>query len=109
MRAEAGQPRAGELAARDRLSAVVTVAAPAGFVLFERVAIEQSLARRFAEQVSKGPERVAVKVGPSHLTYAALDRQANRVAHAILARGLRPSPVAVVVAQGLSVIPSSAS
>ncbi len=106
MRAQAGQARAGELAARDRLSAVVTVAAPAGFVPFERIAIEQSLARRFAEQASKGPERVAVKVGPSHLTYAALDRQANRVAHAILARGLRPSPVAVVVAQGLSVIPA---
>jgi amino acid adenylation domain-containing protein len=84
---------------------VVTIAAPQGFVPFERLAIEQSLARRFAEQVSKGPERVAVKVGSSSLTYAALDRQANRVAHAILARGLGPSPVAVVVAQD-SVIPA---
>jgi len=101
-----GQARAGEFAARDRLSAVVTIAAPESFVPFERIAIEQSLARRFAEQVSKGPERVAVKVGTSRLTYAALDRQANRVAHAILARGHRPSPVAVVVAQGLSVIPA---
>jgi amino acid adenylation domain-containing protein len=85
---------------------VVTIAAPEGFVPFERIAIEQSLARRFAEQVSKGPERVAVKVGLSSLTYAALDRQANRMAHAILAQGLRPSPIAVVVAQGLSVIPA---
>jgi amino acid adenylation domain-containing protein len=97
---------AADSAARDRLSAVVTIVAPEGFVPFERSAIEQSLARRFAEQVIKGPTRLAVKVGSSCLTYAELDRRSDRVAHAILARGLRPEPVAVVVDQGLAVIPA---
>lgn len=85
---------------------MVTIAAPEGFAPFARVAIEQSITQRFAEQVIKGAERLAVKVGSSCLTYAELDQQSNRVAHAILARGLRPEPVAVVVDQGLSVIPA---
>ena len=80
-----GQARAGEPAARDRLSAVVTIVAPEGFVPFERIAIEQSLARRFAEQVSKGPDRVAVKVGSSSLTYAALDSMIKQMLRARLA------------------------
>jgi amino acid adenylation domain-containing protein len=85
---------------------VVAIVAPEEFVPFERAAVEQSLVRRFADQVTNGPERVAVKTGVSHLTYAELDRYANRIAHAILARGRRPEPVAVVVDQGLSVVPA---
>src|SRR5262249_23263623 len=105
-RVRVGQARVEELAARDRLSAVIAIAAPEEFVPFERAAVEQSLVRRFADQVTNGPGRFAVKAGASHLTYAELDRYANRVAHAILARGRRPEPVAVIVHQGLSVIPA---
>ena len=36
------------------------------------------------------PERVALVCGERRLTYAALDERANRVAHALLARGIGP-------------------
>jgi len=85
---------------------VVAIVAPEEFVPFERTAVEQSLVRRFADQVTNGPQRFAVKVGASHLTYAELDRFTNRIAHAILGGGRRPEPIAVVVDQGLSVIPA---
>lgn len=76
-----------------------------GFVPFERAAIEQSIPRRFAEQVAAGPDQIAVKFGPGALTYAQLDERANRVAHAVLAAcGDRPEPVACVIEQGLSLI-----
>ena len=77
-----------------------------GFVPFERAAIEQSIPRRFAQQVAAGPDRLAVKFRSTSLTYAELDRRADRVARAILARGIRAEPVAVVVEQGLSLLPA---
>jgi amino acid adenylation domain-containing protein len=49
-----------------------------------------SLCAVFAEQVLRHPERVAVTAGPHGLTYAELDRVAARVAHGLLARGVRP-------------------
>jgi len=85
---------------------VITTVAAEGFVPFERAAIEQSLVQRFAEQVIEAPGRIAVKAGAASLTYTELDRQADRVAHAILSRGRRTEPVAVVLDQGLSVIPA---
>jgi amino acid adenylation domain-containing protein len=77
-----------------------------GFVPFERAAIEQSIPRRFAQQVAAGPDRLAVRFGSTSLTYAELDRWANRVARAILARGNRAEPAAVVVEQGRSLLPA---
>ncbi len=77
-----------------------------GFVPFERAAIEQSIPRRFAQQVAAGPDRLAVKLRSASLTYAELDRRADLVARAILARGIRAEPVAVVVEQGLSLLPA---
>jgi len=85
---------------------VLAIDVPEGFVPFARSAIEQSIARRFAEQVARGPERPAVKAGSKRLTYTELDRLSNRVAHAILARGRRPEPVVIVVDEGLAVIPA---
>jgi amino acid adenylation domain-containing protein len=83
---------------------VITLAPGAGFAPFERAAIEQGIPRRFAEQVAAGPDRLAVKFGSDALTYAGLDARANRVAHAIRARGARPDPVALVIDQGPSLI-----
>ncbi|MFI5373091.1 MAG: AMP-binding protein [Candidatus Rokuibacteriota bacterium] len=77
-----------------------------GFVPFERAAIEQSIPRRFAQQVAAGPDRLAVKLRSASLTYAELDRRADLVARAIRARGIRAEPVAVVVEQGLSLLPA---
>ena len=75
------------------------------FVWFERVALEQSIPRRFAQQVAAGPDRIAVAMGADTLTYAQLDARANRVAHAVLAaRGDRSEPVACVVEQGPALI-----
>ena len=85
---------------------MVRISPGEGFVPFERTAIEQSIPRRFARQVAAGPDRLAVKFRSASLTYAELDRRANQVARAILARGTRPEPVAVVVDQGLSLMPA---
>ncbi|MEV7425063.1 amino acid adenylation domain-containing protein [Streptomyces sp. NPDC091212] len=48
---------------------------------------------RFREQVRVRPDAPAVVGGGTELTYAALDRRANRLAHALIARGVRPGQV----------------
>ncbi len=83
---------------------MITLSPAEGFVPFDRASIEQSIAQRFARQVAADPDRLAVEFGPGSLTYAELDRWANQVAHAVLARGVRPDPVALVIDQGLSLI-----
>ena len=55
------------------------------FTEFRKEDIEQSIPDRFEQQVRKYPDRLAVVNGDSHLTYNTLNRQANRVAHAVLA------------------------
>ncbi|MBO4206241.1 non-ribosomal peptide synthetase [Micromonospora echinofusca] len=49
-----------------------------------------NLVDRFAEQVRRHPDRIAVADEDERLDYATLDRRANRVAHALIARGVRP-------------------
>jgi len=83
---------------------VVAIPELSGFVPFERAALEQTIARRFAEQVGRFPERPAVKVGSSCLTYAELDRRSSRIASAILARGRRSEPVATMIDQGVAAV-----
>ncbi|MEU5517314.1 amino acid adenylation domain-containing protein [Streptomyces griseoaurantiacus] len=46
------------------------------------------LLARFEEWVRTAPEATAVVAGDRSLTYAALDRRANRLAHALIARGV---------------------
>src|ERR1035441_7471859 len=46
---------------------------------------EQSIPQRFEQQVTRHPDRIAVKGREHSLTYDALNRWANRVARAILA------------------------
>ncbi|WP_425273349.1 amino acid adenylation domain-containing protein, partial [Pseudomonas petroselini] len=43
-----------------------------------------------ADRAGETPEAVAVKFGEQQLTYGELDRQANRLAHALIARGVGP-------------------
>ena len=57
----------------------------ARFRRFEKEETEQSIAERFEKQVRKYPERLACKTANHTLTYEALNRAANRVAHSILA------------------------
>lgn len=43
-----------------------------------------------AAQVAKAPERIALSSGDERWTYAELDARANRIAHALVERGVRP-------------------
>jgi non-ribosomal peptide synthetase component F len=56
------------------------------FIPFLKEETEQSIPQRFEEQVTRYPERIAVKGQKHSLTYDALNRWANRVARSILAR-----------------------
>ncbi|MEU1214517.1 amino acid adenylation domain-containing protein [Streptomyces sp. NPDC005790] len=52
----------------------------------------------FAAWVGRKPDAEALVCRDRSLTYAELDRQANRLAHALIARGVRPQdPVAVLL------------
>ena len=79
-----------------------------GFVAFTKKDLEQSMAARFEQQARKYPNHLAVKSKQVSLTYDELDRRANRVARAILARqGNADSPVAVLGKQGAAMIIAS--
>lgn len=54
------------------------------FVTFERHEIEQSIPRRFEQQVRAFPNRIAVKASDQTLTYRELDELSNKIAHALL-------------------------
>ncbi|PNV30840.1 non-ribosomal peptide synthetase, partial [Streptomyces sp. DH-12] len=54
---------------------------------------EKLLPVRFAEQAAATPDAVALIVGDTSLTYAEVDRRANRLAHALLRRGAGPDQV----------------
>ncbi|MFB8083094.1 amino acid adenylation domain-containing protein [Streptomyces sp. NPDC056013] len=49
-----------------------------------------SLPQLFAAQAARTPDAVAVTCGGERLTYADLDRRANRLAHRLIAEGVRP-------------------
>ncbi|WP_425549235.1 amino acid adenylation domain-containing protein, partial [Allokutzneria multivorans] len=54
---------------------------------------ELTLARLFEEQAARTPDAVALAEGVRRVTYAELDAWANRVARALIARGVRPESV----------------
>src|ERR687894_788606 len=56
------------------------------FTPFQKEETEQSIPQRFEQQVSRYPDRLAVKTRSHQLTYAALNKVANRVARALLAQ-----------------------
>src|ERR687894_1284861 len=56
------------------------------FTPFQEEETEQSIPQRFEQQVSRYPDRLAVKTRSHQLTYAALNKVANRVARALLAQ-----------------------
>ncbi len=69
---------------------------------FPRAALDGSLPARFAQQVVRRGDRLAVKMGGESLSYDALDRAANRVAHAVLdALGAGHEPVALLLPQSV--------
>ena len=60
---------------------------------------------RFADQVAQTPHACALVFGEQSLSYAELDARANRLAHALIARGSRPEQVfAVCLPRGIDLI-----
>ncbi|HSF42279.1 MAG TPA: amino acid adenylation domain-containing protein, partial [Thermoanaerobaculia bacterium] len=51
---------------------------------------ERPLHGFFEEQAARAPERLAVVAGGRSLTYGEIERQANRLAHCLLAQGVQP-------------------
>jgi len=75
------------------------------FIEFRKEDIEQSISERFEKIVQMYPDHIAVKIKTLEVTYDQLNRAANRLAHAILARRQQQQePVAVFLEQGLSLI-----
>lgn len=75
------------------------------FVPFERSEIDQSIFERFEKQVQNYSDRLAVKAKGQSLTYDQLNRAANRVAQAILARhGKGEEPIALLLEQGMTAV-----
>ena len=61
-------------------------------------AVNQSIGARFEDQVARQPDHLAAQNDDRSYSYSQLNRQANRVAHAILARqGEQSSPPAVAI------------
>ena len=78
---------------------------PASFIAFAKSDIAQSISARFEWQVQRVPHRLAVQTASHQLTYAMLNRLANRMAHAILIRrGPAVEPVALLLDQGAPLI-----
>ena len=64
-----------------------------------------TLPELFEAQVAASPESVAVVFGDATLTYAQLNAEANRLAHALIARGIGPEAVvALALARGLDTV-----
>ncbi len=74
---------------------------PSGsWIEFPLDGVEKSAVTRFEEIVARYPERLAVKVGKEHATYAELNQAANRVAHVLLEQcGVGSEPVAILADQ----------
>ncbi|MGP0998631.1 condensation domain-containing protein, partial [Serratia sp. CY62859] len=65
--------------------------------------LDQTLAALFEQQVRRTPNATALVSGAESLSYAQLNARANRLAHALIARGVGPdSRVAVCAERGLN-------
>jgi amino acid adenylation domain-containing protein len=75
------------------------------FIEFKKEAIEQSIPSRFEQQVQEYPDRIAVKTREQTLTYDALNKAANRIAHAVSAkRGNREETIGLLLEKDAQLI-----
>ncbi|MDB1088666.1 amino acid adenylation domain-containing protein [Streptomyces sp. ACA25] len=64
-----------------------------------------SVPRLYAEQAARTPDAVALVCGDERVTYAELDRRANRFAHILLAQGVGPDePVGVATGRSANMV-----
>ncbi len=68
-----------------------------GFVPFACEEIEGSIAALFERQAARSPQATALKDGMLRLSYAELNRAANQVANALLARKMDPAKPAALL------------
>ena len=72
---------------------------------FEKIEIEQTISRRFADCVRRYAEDVALRYDKQAVTYRALNARSNQIANAILRRrGDREETVALLLGQGISAV-----
>src|SRR5215210_168353 len=65
----------------------------------------RSAVERFAEQTARTPDAVAVEAGGERLTYAELDRRANRLAHRLRHLGVEPGvPVGLFAERSVDMV-----
>ena len=63
------------------------------------------ISERFAGQVARTPDAVAVSAGPAALTYRELDERANRLAHRLIGLGVRQDDrVAVLLERSIDLV-----
>jgi amino acid adenylation domain-containing protein len=75
------------------------------FINFAAEEVEQSITDRFAKQVAAAPHALAVKTRRHEWTYAQLDQESHRVAHALLQlRGAAEERVGVLMGNGAQVV-----
>ena len=75
------------------------------FVPFLRADIEQSIPARFEQMVRRYPDRLALKTSQHDWTYDVLNREANRLAHALLGLiGAGRSAVVILIEQSAPLI-----
>jgi amino acid adenylation domain-containing protein len=75
------------------------------FVPFTKADLEQSLPARFALQVARHGDRLAVQCGAERLSYVELGRLAHRIARGLAAqRGPDAEPVVLLVRQGAPLV-----
>ena len=79
---------------------------PSGaFVAFTKAETEQSIPARFVQMVARHGDREAVRTAGETLTYEALNRRANRIAHAMLReRSSIREPIALLLPTGAAMI-----
>ncbi|WP_459206816.1 non-ribosomal peptide synthase/polyketide synthase [Pseudomonas sp. MLB6B] len=93
------------LGSLDMLTADQAEAARQGNLLRASEATLPLLAARIAEHAQARPQAVAVVCAEQRLTYAELDQRANRLAHLLLAQGVRPeTTVGIALARSVEVI-----
>jgi amino acid adenylation domain-containing protein len=60
---------------------------------------------RFAAQAARTPDAVALRFGTAELSYAALDRRANQIAHWLIGAGVRADqPVGIAMRRGIDLV-----
>ncbi|MGH8931557.1 MAG: amino acid adenylation domain-containing protein [Egibacteraceae bacterium] len=89
----------------DMLTAQERLQAPVKWNGTAQAAPGATLPQRFEAQVARTPEAVAVVFEDAELTYAELNRQANRLARALIARGAGPERlVALALPRSLALV-----